>query len=92
MFRILFLLLLGFGAGHWLRRAAWVNRMEGTTRFTVFLLLFVFGVGIGSDSELTGHIAYFGRQALVLALLGVAGSFAAAWLLQRLLKRKGGER
>lgn len=89
MFRILLLLLLGVGVGYGLRRLPAVRRVESTTRFTVYALLFVFGTTLGMNRSLISQLGYFGWQAAVIALLGALGSFGAASLLQRLVSRKG---
>lgn len=90
MFRMLFLLMLGASIGYLLHRSAWVRRTAKGSRVTILLLLFVFGASIGADGELIANIGFFGWQALVIALLGVAGSFAAAALFHRIFYGKGG--
>ncbi|MCM1311726.1 MAG: lysine exporter LysO family protein [Bacteroides sp.] len=92
MFRILLLLAMGVGIGYVLRRSAAVVRgIEKSTRYTIFLLLFVFGVSIGSNRSIIDNIAGVGMEAFVIAFLGIAGSFAAASLFKCLVsKRKGG--
>lgn len=37
-------------------------------------MLFLFGLSLGADQSLISRFSSFGRQALVMALLGVAGS------------------
>ena len=87
MFRIVLLLFAGIGAGYLLRNWSFVARLERGVSLTVWALLFVFGVTIGSNREL---IVNFGRQAAVIACLGVAGSFAAVFVVRRYFFRKGG--
>ena len=55
-----------------------------------YLLRFVFGVTIGSNRELIVNFGRFGWQAAVIACLGVAGSFAAVFVVRRYFFRKGG--
>ena len=83
MFRIVLLLFAGIGAGYLLRNWSFVARLERGVSLTVWALLFVFGVTIGSNREL---IANFGR----FGCLGVAGSFAAVFVVRRYFFRKGG--
>ena len=87
MFRIVLLLFAGIGAGYLLRNWSFVAKLERGVSLTVWALLFVFGVTIGSNREL---IVNFGWQAAVIACLGVAGSFAAVFVVRRYFFRKGG--
>lgn len=90
MFRMLFLLMLGMGVGYFLHGSALVRHAAKGVRVTIPLLLFVFGASIGADGELIANIGFFGWQALVIALLGVVGSFVAAALFRRIFYGKGG--
>ena len=89
MFIILSLLLLGMGAGYALRGMRGVHRVEQSTRFTIMLLLFAFGVSIGSNRALVADIAQLGWRAMVIALLGAVGSTVAAGVFQRVWKNSG---
>ncbi|MCD8318222.1 MAG: lysine exporter LysO family protein [Paraprevotella sp.] len=88
MFRILLLLLLGMGAGVLMRKIPSVRKVEQTTRYTILAMLFVFGTSIGANHSLLSRIAYFGWQAFVIAILGVIGSFGAAYLFHYLSQKK----
>ena len=91
MYIILLLLLLSIGAGHLLRKVRFVQKVEHGSRYTIFALLFVFGVSMGSNKALLENIMQLGGRAVVIALLGVAGSLVAARLFQRIWKEgKGG--
>ena len=56
MFRIVLLLFAGIGAGYLLRNWSFVARLERGVSLTVWALLFVFGVTIGSNREFRGGI------------------------------------
>ena len=88
MFRILILLVLGVGVGYMLRGRSFVGVTKWCIQITVCVLLFVFGVSIGS---LVDNFYNFGWQAAVIACLGVLGSIVAACVAQRLFFKKGGE-
>ena len=90
MFRIVLLLFAGIGAGYLLRNWSFVARLERGVSLTVWALLFVFGVTIGSNRELIVNFGRFCWQAAVIACLGVAGSFAAVFVVRRYFFRKGG--
>lgn len=91
MFRILFLLFAGIGAGYLLRRRPIVHKTETGVQMTIAALLFVFGCSIGSNRELIGSIGRHGGQALLIAGLATAGSLAAGWVAQRFIFAKGGK-
>ena len=78
MFRILILLVLGVGVGYMLRGRSFVGVTKWSIQITVCVLLFVFGVSIGSDRNLVDNFYNFGWQAAVIACLGVLGSIVAA--------------
>lgn len=78
-----------------LRKVSFVQKVEHTSRYTILLLLFTFGMSIGSNKELLNNIMQLGWRAVVIALLGVAGSLVAASLFQQVWKeeaKKGGSR
>lgn len=94
MFRILFLLLTGIGIGCLLRRIPTISHhIEKSTRYTIFLLLFIFGVSIGSNHSIIENLASFGIEAFIISILGIIGSFATVILFKHLSsKKKGGEK
>lgn len=91
MLRILVLLIIGIGVGVLLRGRPCIKATKWSIQITVCLLLFVFGVSIGSNRDLIDNLYNFGWQAMVIACLGVAGSIVAAWVAQRLFLKKGGK-
>ena len=56
MFRILILLVLGVGVGYMLRGRSFVGVTKWSIQITVCVLLFVFGVSIGSDPVSYTHL------------------------------------
>ena len=78
MFRIVLLLFAGIGAGYLLRNWSFVARLERGESLTVW------------DRDLSVNFGRFGWQAAVIACLGVAGSFAAVFVVRRYFFRKGG--
>ena len=59
MFRILILLVLGVGVGYMLRGRSFVGVTKWSIQITVCVLLFVFGVSIGSDRNLVDNFLQF---------------------------------
>ena len=91
MFSIISTMFLGIGIGYVLRNWTILQKTEKTISLTIFLLLFILGVSIGSNSLIVNNLGKFGWQAIVLAVSGVLGSLIAARLVLQLFFRKGGE-
>lgn len=87
MFRILIVLLVGCVLGFMLRRVPHIHKVEASAHYTICALLFVFGLGLGSNDSLMHNIGFYGLEAVVVALLGMAGSFGAARLFNHLMQK-----
>ncbi len=91
MFKVLLLLIISAGAGYMLRRKSGLGKaLSRTTPLTIFILLFMFGLSIGSNESILSNIHKDGLKAGAIALLGVAGSVVATSLCARFINRKGG--
>lgn len=88
MFTVLFLLFIGIGIGYVFRRVTFLHQVEKTVSYTVLLMLFVFGISIGSNDELVSNLDKFGYQAAFLAVLGTMGSLVGGYLAYRFLFKK----
>ena len=86
---ILLILAVSVVAGMLLRRIEWIGRFSDATGWTVFALLFVFGITIGMDSNLVSHFSELGVKAVLAAVAGVAGSVLFAWLFAKFIDRSG---
>lgn len=84
---ILLLLIVSVGIGVLLQNVRAVRHVERTATWTVWLLIFVFGISLGANEEIVSDFARFGLTAIVVALAGVAGSVLAAWGIGRYIKK-----
>ena len=84
MFSIISTMFLGIGIGYVLRNWTILQKTEKTISLTIFLLLFILGVSIGSNSLIVNNLGKFGKQAIILAISGVLGSLIAARLVLQL--------
>lgn len=92
MFKVLILLAGGIALGYGLRHASLVKKTEKSVSATVLLMLFVFGITIGSNSSLVNNLGKYGAHAAILAVAGVTGSIVTSYIAYRMVskKRKGG--
>lgn len=67
-------MILGIIIGYGLRRISFLRKVEVSISYTVFLLLFVLGVTIGSNRLIVDNLFSFGWQAALLALSATVGS------------------
>ena len=86
MFTIISIMFVGIGIGYVLRNLQFLQKIEKSTSLTIFLLLFVLGISIGSNS-----LGRFGWQAAILATLSILGSMLASFLVFHLFFKKGGK-
>ncbi len=92
MFSIVMTMLAGVFIGHFLRNGKRVEKIEKSTSITIFVLLFVLGLSVGSNNVIIDNLGRFGWQAAVIAILGMGGSIIAARIVFQLFFKKGEEK
>ncbi len=88
---VLFLLIVSICIGIMLRRFRGLRRIERTSTWTVWMLIFVFGISLGSNDEIVNDFAGFGLTALIVAFAGVAGSVLVAWGIGNYIDKSRGK-
>lgn len=91
LFKIISIMFVGLGAGYLLRDLKLMRKTEKTIPLTVFAMLFILGISVGSNNLIVSNLGRFSGQAALLACFSVLGSIIAAWLVYYLFFRKGGE-
>ena len=91
MFKIISIMFVGLGAGYLLRDLKLMRKTEKTIPLTVFAMLFILGISVGSNNLIVSNLGRFSGQAALLACFSELGSIIAAWLVYYLFFRKGGE-
>lgn len=86
MFIILGLLGLGISVGYLCRHVPAFKGLEHSISYTIFTMLFIFGITIGANQSLLNNIGEFG----ILAICGVLGSLVASFIAYKLFIKKGG--
>lgn len=92
MFSILSTMLAGVLIGHFLRSGKLLENIEKTTSLTIFALLFVLGLSIGSNRLIIENLGRVGWQAVILATLSLTGSIIAARIVFQMFFKKGEEK
>ena len=92
MFSIVMTMLAGVLIGHFLRNGKRVKKIEKSTSITIFVMLFVLGLSVGSNNVIIDNLGRFGWQAAVIAMLGMGGSIIAARIVFQLFFKKGEEK
>lgn len=62
-------MILGIIIGYGLRRISFLRKVEVSISYTVFLLLFVLGVTIGSNRLIVDNLFSFGWQAALIGFI-----------------------
>jgi len=83
------LLAVGIAIGWLIRKkqklTGIIDRLLG---WSVYLLLFLLGIGIGTNEEIIGDFSTLGLQAIGISLLAIAGSIFGAVICYRLFFEK----
>ena len=85
MFTVILILFAGVAAGRLWRNGVcgWVSEL---TSILFWSLLFLLGVEVGGNRTIISSLPSLGLDALLIAVLSLAGSCLFAWLLWRHLK------
>ena len=90
MFTVISVILFGVVAGYIFMNISFLHNIEKSISWTIFLLLFVLGLSIGSNPLIVENLWSFGWQAAVFAVLTITGSLLASLMVFRLFFKKGG--
>ena len=88
MFTVLFITLSGIGAGYLMRNVRCLLGLQKSITWTIYFLLFVFGLQVGANELVVNNLDTLGLKALAIAVAGSLGSAVAALLVSKLAFRK----
>ena len=91
MFTVIGFMLTGIIVGYLFRNIAFLQKTEKTISITIFLLLFLLGISVGSNELIINNLAAFGWQTAILAFSATCGSILASWMVLKFFFKKGGE-
>ena len=83
MFKVLTITFTGIALGYLLRRVKALQHLQQTISWTIYLLLFFFGLQVGANEQVVNNLDTLGIKALLIAVAGSLGSCVAAWGLSR---------
>ena len=76
---------IGIVFGYLLRKKTILRKINKPIGYTIYLLLFLLGISVGSNREIIDNLPSLGGQALLLALAGTLGSVLAAWIIYKFI-------
>lgn len=85
---VLIFMLTGILLGRCLRHHTFLHQTEKTISITVLLLLFTFGLHIGTNESLLRNFGNVGLQSLILAIAGLSGSILISGLTYLIFFKK----
>ena len=86
MFIVIAFMLFGRIIGYFLRKKELGNIPKIIT-LLIWLLLFLLGAEVGSNSDIVAGLPTIGKEALIITTAAVLGSAAMALLLWKLIKK-----
>ena len=85
MFKVLFITFLGIGLGYLARNLQWVKFLPKGITYTIWMLLFFFGLQVEANDLVVNNLDTLGVKALIIAVAGSLGSCVAAWGVWKVL-------
>lgn len=85
MFKVLLITFAGVALGYILRKAGWVRHLSSTITYTIWILLFFFGLQAGSNEMVVSNFNILGLKAFIISVAGTLGSCVMAWGLNKFL-------
>lgn len=88
MFKVLTITFTGIALGYLFRKVKVLQKLPKSISWTIWLLLFFFGLQVGANELVVSNLDTLGLKALLIAVAGSLGSSVAAWVLYRFLFRE----
>ncbi|PCH67415.1 MAG: DUF340 domain-containing protein [Bacteroidales bacterium] len=89
MIIVLAIMILGIGIGLIIGNKPKIIKIIGAlTSFSIFLLLFILGIGVGTNDKIINNLHSIGIQALILTIGAVLGSLICAYFTYNLFFKK----
>lgn len=86
---VLAIMILGIGIGLIIgNRPKIIKIVAALTSFSIFLLLFLLGIGVGTNDKIINNLHSIGIQALVLTIGALLGSLICAYFTYNFFFKK----
>ncbi|WP_372753089.1 LysO family transporter [Labilibaculum sp.] len=86
---VISIMILGIGIGLIIgNRPKVIKIISLFTSFSIFLLLFLLGIGVGTNTKLVNNLDSIGLQAFVISIGALAGSLICAFFTYNLFFKK----
>lgn len=83
MFIVIGIMFGGIAVGYLLRKVEILQKVGKPISLTIYLLLFLLGITVGSNPDIMNNLTTLGWQAFLLAFAGTLGSVVVAGLVYR---------
>ena len=90
MLHIIGIMLFGVLVGYLFRNHEITQKTERTISLTIFAMLFILGLSVGSNDSIVANLYDYGSQAFILALFGLGGSILFSGIVYKMFFQKGG--
>lgn len=86
---VLAIMILGIGIGLLIgNKPKIIKVISALTSFSIFLLLFLLGIGVGTNKKIINNLDTIGIQAVVLTIGALLGSLICAYFTYKLFFKK----
>lgn len=86
---VIALFVVGLFVGRLVRAFPFTHKVsERLSMVTVYLLLFLLGISVGSNREIINNLPVLGFKALLLSVGALLGTLVLAWLVVRVFFRE----
>lgn len=92
MFNFIAVMFVGLLLGYLLRKVDALQQLARPIAYTIFLLLFLMGVGVGGNPDLLRGLSTLGVTALYIASACTFLSVLFGWLVWRYVFKEGNSR
>lgn len=90
MYTVLGILCAGIFIGYLCHKTQIFKGLDKSISWTIYLMLFFFGITIGTNPSVLENIADFGLEAAVISLFAVLGSLVMSMLAYKIFLKRGG--
>lgn len=81
MFTVISIMFAGIAIGFLLRKVSVLQKIGKLISYTIYLLLFLLGISVGSNPDIVNNLSSLGLQAFLIAFAATLGSVLAAWVV-----------